>query len=475
MDAAVGDRRARLVGGQGRRRRAAVAAQRPDPGGGAVAQAGLRARQPRPALRPRQRRLEHRERPRVVVGSGPNGLAAALTLAAEGVEVRVLEAADTLGGGTRSSELTLPGLLHDECSAAHPLAVDTPVLAAVRPRRTRPDLVLAGGPVLPSRSTAAAARPRTARWRRPPPPSATTGGRGGRSSVPSASASTTSQRTSCGRCCTCPEHPLKLARFGAYSALPGGSARPPLLHTGGPGAVRRRRRPRVPAVQRADVLGDRRRAGHRRAPLRLARRGGRNRRDHRRDGLAARGSRRQARDRCPGHVAGRAATRPTSSCSTSRRPPPSASRATACRGAWPARSTRFRHGPGAFKVEFAVEGGVPWTHEPSRRAGTVHVGGSLTEIATKERLVHQGGCPRSRSCSSASSTSPTRRARGATFTRSTATRTFRRDTPATRPRRSRRRSSASRPGFRDRILARARPVRVARWRRTTPTTSAATS
>ena len=62
----------------------------------------------------------------IVVGSGPNGLAAALTLASEGVEVTVLEAADTLGGVTRSSELTLPGLVHDECSAAHPLAVDTP-------------------------------------------------------------------------------------------------------------------------------------------------------------------------------------------------------------------------------------------------------------------------------------------------------------------------------------------------------------
>src|ERR1700740_2656486 len=62
----------------------------------------------------------------VVVGSGPNGLAAGLTLAAEGIEVTVLEAAETLGGGLRSSELTLPGLIHDECSAAHPLAVDTP-------------------------------------------------------------------------------------------------------------------------------------------------------------------------------------------------------------------------------------------------------------------------------------------------------------------------------------------------------------
>ena len=61
----------------------------------------------------------------VVVGSGPNGLAAAVTLAKAGVDVDVLEAADRPGGGTRSSELTLPGLIHDECSGFHPLAVDT--------------------------------------------------------------------------------------------------------------------------------------------------------------------------------------------------------------------------------------------------------------------------------------------------------------------------------------------------------------
>ena len=71
----------------------------------------------------------------VVVGSGPNGLAAALTLRRPGVEVTVLEAADRLGGGTRSSELTLPGLIHDECSAVHPLAVDTPFSRRVRPGR----------------------------------------------------------------------------------------------------------------------------------------------------------------------------------------------------------------------------------------------------------------------------------------------------------------------------------------------------
>src|SRR6202012_2591417 len=59
----------------------------------------------------------------VVVGGGPNGLAAAVSLAAEGIEVTVLEAADEVGGGARSSEAILPGLLHDHCSAIHPMAV----------------------------------------------------------------------------------------------------------------------------------------------------------------------------------------------------------------------------------------------------------------------------------------------------------------------------------------------------------------
>ena len=64
----------------------------------------------------------------IVVGSGPNGLACAVALAREGVRVTVLEAADTLGGGARSGELTLPGLVHDLCSAVHPMAVGSPFL-----------------------------------------------------------------------------------------------------------------------------------------------------------------------------------------------------------------------------------------------------------------------------------------------------------------------------------------------------------
>lgn len=71
-----------------------------------------------------------------VVGSGPNGLAAAVTLARAGYEVRVVEASDTLGGGTRTAELTLPGFRHDVGSAVHPAALSSPFLRAFGlPRR----------------------------------------------------------------------------------------------------------------------------------------------------------------------------------------------------------------------------------------------------------------------------------------------------------------------------------------------------
>src|SRR5258708_11921982 len=67
----------------------------------------------------------------VVVGAGPNGLAAAVALAKEGVQVTVLEAADEIGGGTRTSEAIIPGLLHDHCAATHPMAVGSQFLAGL--------------------------------------------------------------------------------------------------------------------------------------------------------------------------------------------------------------------------------------------------------------------------------------------------------------------------------------------------------
>ncbi|MEV5375295.1 phytoene desaturase family protein [Streptomyces nondiastaticus] len=67
----------------------------------------------------------------VVVGAGPNGLTAAVELARRGLSVEVFEAADAVGGGARTEELTLPGFRHDPCSAVHPLAAGSPAFAAM--------------------------------------------------------------------------------------------------------------------------------------------------------------------------------------------------------------------------------------------------------------------------------------------------------------------------------------------------------
>ncbi len=71
----------------------------------------------------------------VVVGAGPNGLSAAIELARAGLSVCVFEAADTIGGGTRSAELTLPGYLHDVCSAIHPLGAISPFFRQIELQR----------------------------------------------------------------------------------------------------------------------------------------------------------------------------------------------------------------------------------------------------------------------------------------------------------------------------------------------------
>src|SRR6478752_8958664 len=62
----------------------------------------------------------------VVIGSGPNGLAAAIRLQQQGLSVLIIEGKNTIGGGLRSAELTLPGFTHDICSAIHPMAAASP-------------------------------------------------------------------------------------------------------------------------------------------------------------------------------------------------------------------------------------------------------------------------------------------------------------------------------------------------------------
>src|ERR671919_129099 len=88
----------------------------------------------------------------VIVGAGPNGLTAAVTLAQAGLRVRVVEAADRVGGGARTEGLTVPGFRHDVCSAVHPFGIGSPALAAL-------PLAGPGGRGLPADGHAPAAPP----------------------------------------------------------------------------------------------------------------------------------------------------------------------------------------------------------------------------------------------------------------------------------------------------------------------------
>lgn len=139
----------------------------------------------------------------VVVGGGPNGLAAAVTLAAEGVQVTVLEAAEQVGGGVRSGEAIVPGLLHDHCAAIHPMAVGSPLLAGLGLERYGlrwrwPEIDCAHP--LDDGSAECCTAASTTR----PPVSATTAPGGGRHSPAPRPDSMPSPRTSWDRCCTCP-------------------------------------------------------------------------------------------------------------------------------------------------------------------------------------------------------------------------------------------------------------------------------
>src|SRR6266446_2674962 len=92
-----------------------------------------------------------------IVGSGPNGLASAITLARAGLKVLVLEANSTVGGGARSAELTLPGFVHDVCSAVHPLAAGSPFFKTLPLERFGPDWIPPQIPLAPPLDNGSAA------------------------------------------------------------------------------------------------------------------------------------------------------------------------------------------------------------------------------------------------------------------------------------------------------------------------------
>ncbi|HET7443724.1 MAG TPA: NAD(P)/FAD-dependent oxidoreductase [Solirubrobacterales bacterium] len=329
----------------------------------------------------------------VVVGSGPNGLACAATLAQAGVSVSVIEAEATIGGGTRSAELTVPGLIHDVCSAGHPMAIGSPALAALGIERrgfewALPEVDVAhpldgGGGAAIVRSieeTAIGLGADGRAWRR---------------------AFGASARHFDALCedilqpvLRFPHHPLRLTSFGLRSMLPATtfarSFREPSTRAlfGGVAAhaFAPLSRPFSSAIAMAMIS-----AGHRRgwpvakggsqsiadALAAIVREGGgtieTGRPVRSLDELPAADA--VVLDLAPGAVVELAGGRLPSRVARAYR--------------------RYRHGPAAFKLDLAVEGGVPWTHEDSRRAGTVHAIGSFEETVLAEREVNRGRMPAS--------------------------------------------------------------------------------
>ncbi len=327
----------------------------------------------------------------VVVGSGPNGLAAAVFLARAGVEVSVLEASDDIGGGTRSAETLMPGLVHDQCSAVHPVAAASPFLQSLnleaRGLRWREPLVDCAHPLDDgSASVLYRSISRTAdglgadgvRWRQLF--SALTNDL----DALFADISQPLMRV--------PKHPLRTALFGAVAATPATVLsrwwrhQPARALWAGVAAhaLHRLDRPMTSAVG-LTILA----AGHMHGWV-VAEGGSQAIADalvaelKAHGGKVETGARVRSDTELPPTDLLLLDVSPSVACDIlGDRLPPRVARA----------YRRFRHGPGAFKVDFAVEGDVPWRAAAAADASTVHLGGDAAEVTACELATHRGQMP----------------------------------------------------------------------------------
>ncbi len=325
----------------------------------------------------------------VVVGSGPNGLAAAVALARAGASVRVHEAEAQIGGGTRSAELTLPGFVHDVCSAVHPMAAASPFFREIGldVEWIHPDLPCAhplddGTAVALARSVDETAR------------SLRQDGDAYRRIVePLAHRFDDLVRDTFGPLLRVPRHPLLLAQFGLRAVLS------------------------LDRLARDAFSGERARAlfaglgAHSILPLDtpftgsfglifaasahavgwpIARRGS----QRIADALAA-ALRENGGEIVVGHRVERIEELDGARAILFDTSPPILERVARDRlpASYRERLRRLRPGPGVFKIDYALSEPAPWMARECREAGTVHVGGTLDAIAAAEALVARGGHP----------------------------------------------------------------------------------
>lgn len=324
----------------------------------------------------------------VIVGAGPNGLAAGITLARAGKSVLVLEAKETIGGGTRSAELTLPGFVHDICSALHPLGVASPFfrdlpLAQHGLEWVFPPACLAhplddGSAVLVEGSlgaTAANLGPDGAAYRRLMGP-LVSGWQGLLGDLLGP--------------LRVPRHPVVMARFGLAGLLPAvtlarlafrgeraravfaGMASHAMMPLSAPataafglvlGLVAHAigwPMARGGSQRIADALGAYFRSLH---------------------GEIVTGRPVRSRADLPDARAALFDTSPRQLLQVIGEELPVGYRRAL---------SRFRYGPGVFKADYALDGPIPWRAEECLRAGTVHVGGTLEEIAAAEAAPWRG-------------------------------------------------------------------------------------
>lgn len=332
----------------------------------------------------------------VVVGSGPNGLAGAIRLARAGLDVTVLEAYDRPGGGTRTSELTLPGVLHDDCAAFHPTGVASPWFTALGLERHGlrwkwPEVDLAhplddGRAGLATRdmaTTVASLGRDGARWER--------------IFSPIVRHFDELMDEVLQPVVHLPRHPFVLGRFGMKALLPAtwGALRfhddpARALFTGvAAHAFHRLDTPLSSAVGlmltgTAHAVGWPVAEGGSESITRalvaeLAEHGG----------TVRTGVHVRSLDELREHVGGA---------------PDVVLLDTAPKGVLeivgdrlPARVRRalerYSYGPAAFKVDLAIEGDVPWTNPDVGRAGTVHLGGTAAQVAATELATYRGQMP----------------------------------------------------------------------------------